>query len=91
MKKRTAAMILAIMMVFSAMPNIAFAEQSVLTTRVSYSNGSAVSTETEETVDYYIVIPEAAREVQHINNRVSEKILKKRIMLPSPFFNGNMI
>jgi len=63
MKKRTAAMILAIMMVFSAMPNIAFAEQSVLTTRVSYSNGSAVSTETEETVDYYIVIPEAAADL----------------------------
>ena len=39
----------------------------------------------------FIVSFEVAKEKVHINIKLIKNILKKRIMLPTPFFNGNMI
>ncbi len=54
MTKKATALMLAIMMAFSMVPNVAFAEGIELTSRVSVDT---IATESDATVDYYVAIP----------------------------------
>lgn len=57
MTKRATALMLAVMMVFSIMPNIALAEGIELGSSVSVSS---IATESSDTVDYVVTIPEGS-------------------------------